>query len=425
MTRLIYLTLCLLSCISVYANDSIPNARDYFGKQWIDKEIDEPESLETNLDSLLRDWHIKTYKPIEQNCDCDSIDPYFSDSTIMKRLADIPTVIPMTYNSTVRRFIDVYAVRKRKQMEAILGLSQYYFPFFEDALEKYQLPLELKYLPVVESALNPNAISRVGATGLWQFMFGTGKIYGLEINTLVDERRDPIKASYAAARYLKDLYSIFGDWQLTIAAYNCGPGNVNKAIRRSGGKRDYWDIYYYLPQETRGYVPLFIAANYVMNDYKAHKLCPLQMNLATHIDTMMLSEKVHFDQISGVIGISKAELKSLNPQYRQEIIPGSPEHPYALCIPAEYTLTYIDYEDSIPNYHADELLNTNLITAAPPQPPVVKQKPSYDDYRVYKVRRGDTLLKIANRNRVSVIRLKRWNNIRSSRVHPGQRLRIY
>jgi membrane-bound lytic murein transglycosylase D len=304
-------------------------------------------------------------------------------------------------------------------MEVMLGLSNYYFPFFEDALERYHLPLELKYLSVVESALNPNAVSRAGATGLWQFMYGTGKIYGLDINTLVDERRDPYKASDAAAHYLKDLYGIFGDWHLAIAAYNCGPGNVNKAIRRSGGKRDYWEIYYYLPKETRGYVPLFIAANYVMNNYKEHKICPVQMNFTAHIDTMMVSDKIHFDQVSTVIGIDKEELKSMNPQYRQEIVPGTPEKPCVLCLPASYTLTYIDYQDSIPKYKADELLYANLTVA--PTTPVVKQS----EYKIYKVRRGDTLSRIASRNRVSVTKIKRWNNMHSSKIFPGQRLRIY
>jgi len=403
----------------MFAIDNVPKTEDLIGESWVDEGIEMPESLDTNLDSLLQDWHIKTYRPIVRQCDCDSINPYFSEEVIKQRLASIPTVITMTYNDIVRKFIDVYSVKKRGQMEVMLGLSDYYFPYFENALEKYGLPLELKFLPVVESALNPCAVSRAGATGLWQFMYGTGRIYGLDINTLVDERRDPFKSSEAAARYLKDLYGIFGDWHLAIAAYNCGPGNVNKAIRRSGGKHNYWDIYYYLPRETRGYVPLFIAANYVMRNHKEHKICPVQMNFSTLTDTILLSQKIHFDQVSAVIGIPKEELKSMNPQYRMDIVPGSPEKPYSVCLPASYSLSFIDYMDSIPRYHSEEfLLASSNAIMAPPKPPV-------HDYKIYRVRRGDTLSTIANRHRVSVSKLKRWNNMHSTRIYPGQRLKIF
>jgi membrane-bound lytic murein transglycosylase D len=419
MNRLLSLTLFLIFSFSLYAIDDIPKTEDLMGSSWVDNGIDMPESLNTNLDSLLQDWHIKNYRPIYNKCDCDSVNPYFSDEVIKKRLASIPTVIPMTYNEIVRKFIDVYSDTKRKQMEVMLGLSEYYFPYFENALEKYGLPLELKYLPVVESALNPCAVSRAGASGLWQFMYGTGRIYGLDINTLVDERRDPFKSSDAAVRYLKDLYGIFGDWQLAIAAYNCGPGNVNKAIRRSGGKHNYWDIYYYLPRETRGYVPLFIAANYVMRNHKEHKICPVQMNFATLTDTIQLNRKIHFDQVCAVIGIPKDELKSMNPQYRMDIIPGSPETPYSLCLPSSYTLSFIDNIDSIPRYHADELLMANTITEPTAIPAPVR------DYRMYKVRRGDTLSTIADRHHVTVTKLKRWNGMHTSRIRPGQRLKIF
>jgi len=419
MNRFLTLFLCICFSFSMYAIDDIPKTEDLIGGTWVDEGVDMPESLNTNLDSLLQDWHIKTYRPLTSQCDCDSINPYFTDEVIKKRLSLIPTVIPMTYNNIVRKFIDIYSGNKRKQMEVMLGLSDYYFPLFENTLEKYGLPLELKYLPVVESALNPIAVSRAGATGLWQFMFGTGRIYGLGINTLVDERRDPIKSSDAAARYLKDLYGIFGDWQLAIAAYNCGPGNVNKAIRRSGGKHNYWDIYYYLPRETRGYVPLFIAANYVMINHKEHNICPVEMNFATLTDTIMLNFKMHFDQVSAVIGIPKEELKSMNPQYRMDIIPGSVETPYAVCLPASYTLSFIDFMDSIPRYHAEELLMANSIS----EPAAVKA--SVSDYKVYKVRKGDTLSTIATRHRVTVTKLKRWNNMHSSLIYPGQRLKIF
>jgi len=419
MNRRLFLLLCLVCCYPLLANDSIPSTSDYAGNIWTDQGIDIPESLNTDLDSLLRDWHVKTYRSSSKDCNCDTSNiPSFSDSVIMRRLASIPTIIPMSFNPVTKRCIDLYSKERRKQVQVMLGLGDYYFPYFEQALEKYNMPLELKYLPVVESAMNPNAVSRVGATGLWQFMYGTGKIYGLEINTLVDERRDPIKSTEAAVRYLKDLYRIFGDWHLAIAAYNCGPGNVSKAIKRAGGKKDYWDVYYYLPRETRGYVPLFIAANYVMHYYKDHQICPIKTSLTAITDTLWLDRKVHFDQIANVIGVPKETLKSLNPQYRHEIIPGTPENLHVLCLPADYSMAYIDFQDSIPNYQAQELLCEDKLTVKPANLPV-------PDYRVYKVRKGDTLSTIANRNRVTVTKLKRWNKIHSSIIYPGQRLKIY
>jgi len=422
MKRVLLLIAGLTACLSTYSNDSIPNAGDYFGHSGEETEIGLPEGFDRNLDSLFQEWHVKTFTPIDQDCPRDSIDPYFSDENIMKRLSELPTVIPMPFNKSIRQCIDMYNGRKRKQVAIMLGVSNYYFPLFEQTLEKYGMPNELKYLAVIESALNPNACSWAGATGLWQFMFGTGKMYGLEINSLVDERRDPIKATDAAVRYLKDLYGIFGDWHLAIAAYNCGPGNVNKAIRRSGGKRDYWDIYYYLPRETRGYVPLFIAANYVMSYNKEHLICPVQTEYPMHTDTVLLSNKMHFDQIAAVIGVSKENLQKLNPQYRKNIIPGTPEKPMALCMPANYTLAFIDNQDSISRYMADSLIYSPM-TIEPS--PIAKVVSSPSKYHIYKVRSGDTLSEIAKRQHVNITQLKHWNGIRSSRLQPGQRLKIY
>jgi len=409
----------LTFCLSVYSNDSIPRAEDYFKNESSSQEISVPEDFDNNLDSLLQEWHIKTFTNVDQNCDCDSINPEVSDEVMKKRLAEMPTIISLPYNKIIRQFIDMYSVKKRKQVSVMLGISDYYFPIIEQALEKYDMPNELKYMAVIESALNPNAVSKAGATGIWQFMFGTGKVYGLEINSLVDERRDPIKETDAAVRYMKDLYGIFGDWHLAIAAYNCGPGNVNKAIRRSGGKKDYWNLYYYLPRETRGYVPLFIAANYIMTYNKEHLICPVRTNYPLHTDTLLLNGKMYFEQISAVIGIPKEELKMLNPQYRRDIIPATQEKPLPLCMPANYTLSFIDNQDSIQNFMADSLFNQLTVE------PAANVKPAAPKCKIYKVRRGDTLSKIASHHHVTVIKLKRWNNIRSSRIQPGQRLKIY
>lgn len=422
MKNVFFLIVGLFVCLSIQANDSIPQAEDYLGGAGNDREIALPESFDNNMDSLLQDWHMKTFIPIDRNCKFDSLNPYVSDTVMMMRLAGMPTIIKMPYNRIIRQFIDKYEETRRKQVAVMLGIGDYYFPMFEQMLEKYRMPNELKYLSVVESALNPNATSRVGATGLWQFMFGTGKSYGLDINSLVDERRDPQKSTEAAVRYLKDLYNIFGDWHLTIAAYNCGPGNVNKAIRRAGGKKDYWDIYYYLPRETRGYVPLFIAANYVMTYYKEHRICPVRTEYPLHTDTLMLSNKIHFDQISAVIGVSKEDLVKLNPQYRREIIPGTPEKPQSICLPANYTLSFIDFQDSIPNYRTGDLLNT-LLTVEPSgveKAPAVKAK-----FHIYKVRKGDTLYEIGLKYHTTTSAIKKRNGLRSTTINPGQRLKIY
>lgn len=422
MKNVLFLFVGLFVSLLVQANDSIPRVEDYLSGSGEDREIALPESFDSNMDSLLRDWHMRTFIPLDSDCKYDSLNPYVSDSLMMKRLAEMPTVIKMPYNSIIRQFIDKYEETRRKQVSVMLGIGEYYYPMFEQMLEKYRMPNELKYLSVVESALNPNAVSRVGATGLWQFMFGTGKSYGLEINSLVDERRDPVKSTEAAVRYLRDLHNIFGDWHLAIAAYNCGPGNVNKAIRRAGGKKDYWDIYYFLPRETRGYVPLFIAANYVMTYAKEHRIYPVRTEYPMHTDTLMLSNKIHFDQISAVVGVPKDDLIKLNPQYRREIIPGTMDKPQSVCLPANYTLAFIDYQDSIPNYKSGDLLNT-LLTVEPTG--VEKAPPVKAKFTVYKVRKGDTLSEIADKYRTTASAIKKRNGLRSSLINTGQRLKIY
>ena len=317
-----------------------------------DNDIVFPESFETDTREMLKNWYLQNYAVLDaevENRDAGDV----SDAVIIKRLQAIPTTIELPYNQVVRSYIDRYVKRGRTLVEEMLGLSLYYMPIFEQALEKERLPLELKYLPVIESAMNPNAVSRAGAAGLWQFMVGTGKGLGLEVSTLVDERRDPYKSSDKAAKFLKNLYDIYGDWSLAIAAYNCGPGNVNKALRRAGGeKKDFWDIYDYLPKETRGYVPAFIAATYVMTYYKHHNISPSLAKRPLITDTVGVSRRIHFNQISKVLNVSLDELRALNPQYRCDVIPGSKSRPYTLVLPSQQIYAYIMSEDSISGYMA-------------------------------------------------------------------------
>ena len=320
--------------------------------------IDFPEAMTYDLDSLLNEYMAKTYLTSE-DCNMKNENPYYPEEVYIERLSRMPTVMEMAHNNVVQNFIDRYASRLRGTISYCLGAGNFYMPIFEEALEAYQVPLELKYLPVIESALNPKAVSRVGATGLWQFMLATGKQYNLQINSLVDERRDPIKASYAAAHLLSDLYKVFGDWNLVIAAYNCGPGNVSRAIQRSGGSKDYWQIYPYLPRETRGYVPAFIAANYMMTYYSLHNICPMTSRLPAQTDTVMVNKKMHLEQIAHVLNIDIEMLRALNPMYRRDVIPGNSE-PYALRLPQADISRFIEQEDAILNYRASELLTNRI-----------------------------------------------------------------
>ncbi len=332
--------------------------------------IEFPEAMTYDLDSLLNVYMAKTYLDEPQDCNMKDVNPEYSKEDYVDRLYRMPCVMEMAYNDVVQKFIDRYSGRLRRSISYMLGASNFYMPIFEEALEMYQLPLELKYLPIIESALNPKAVSRVGAAGLWQFMPGTGKQYGLKLNSLVDERRDPVKSSQAAARYLRDLYKIFGDWNLVIAAYNCGPENINKAIRRANNVtslkgpdgeplpvvKDYWHIYPYLPRETRGYVPAFIAANYIMTYYSLHNICPMTTRLPAKTDTVMVSRNVHLEQVAEVVGLNIDLLRSLNPMYRRDVVPGATE-PSALRLPLADVSRFLDLEDSVYNYKASELLS--------------------------------------------------------------------
>jgi membrane-bound lytic murein transglycosylase D len=303
----------------------------------------------------------------------------------------------------------------------------YYFPIIEDIFDSYGLPTELKYMAVIESALNPNAVSKAGATGLWQFMFSTGKLYGLTINSIVDERKDPVKATHAAARYLKDLYSIFNDWGLVIAAYNCGPGNVNKAIRRSGNKKDYWEIFYRLPRETRGYLPQYVAAAYGATYFSEHNLVPFPLSIPVATDTIMVNKDIHLNQISEVMNIPLGELKALNPQYKTGLVPGS-SRPQSLTLPIAHLGDFIDMNDTIRNYKSDTYLskatridNPTRTSAVSTFTPAITGKSRI----TYTVKSGDNLGFISEWFRVSLSELRYWNNIYRNTIKVGQKLVIY
>ncbi len=439
-------------------NETEITVTDAQGKKEI---IDLPEAMTSDYDSLLSVYNSKTYLKVNTECNMPDVNPVYDKEVYKERLARIPSVIELPYNDVVQKFIDRYSGHLRRSVSIMLGAQNFYMPTFEEALEAYGLPLELKYLPVIESALNPNAVSRVGATGLWQFMLTTGKRYGLEVNSLVDERRDPVRASYAAAHYLRDLYKIFGDWNLVIAAYNCGPETINKAIHRSNGATDYWQIYPYLPKETRGYVPAFIAANYIMTYYCDHNICPMQADLPSKTDTVVVNRDVHFEQVAKVLGMDFDQVKQLNPQYRRNIVNGS-TRPMALRLPATLVGKFIDNEDSIYAYRPDELLSKRTEVEVNEDMPTYsrrsvsqsrssvsssgnskggKAKNSKNGRKGKKgkkdrassrskggrnvtIRNGDTLSEIAKRNGTTVKKLKKLNGISGSSIRAGKKIRI-
>jgi len=415
MKKLILPVLCSMWMISIVnAQEPVTGNNDSI----TDNAIVFPESMTGQLSELLRDWQIDLSQNDEECMRGANV--LFPDSVYISRLHSMPTVMELSFNSVVKNYIEMYASRRREQVSYMLALGDYFFPLFEQALDREGLPLELKYLPVIESALNPVAVSRAGATGLWQFMLRTGKGYGLEVNSLVDERRDPYKATEAAVRYLKDLYAIYNDWNLVIAAYNCGPGNVNKAIARSGGKRDYWQIYYRLPRETRGYVPAFIAANYIMNHYADHNICPAHMQTSpTALDTVHVNERLHLDQVSAVLDIPVEELRRLNPQFRKDVVPGNFK-PYALVLPSEKMYAFVDqhneilaYNNSLYNTHrsnTENFINNSNLTSG-----------NGEDI-IYRVRKGDNLSSIARRNGITLSQLKSLNGLKSNKISIGKLL---
>ena len=405
--------------------------------------IDVPESMDTEFDNLLQEYYTKNYLRKDDDCNYRDENRTYEKEVYVDRLKRLPNVMEMPYNEIVQKFIDRYTGRLRRSVSYMLGASNFYMPIFEDALEAYGVPLELKYLPVIESALNPKATSRVGAAGLWQFMPSTGQQYGLEINSLVDERRDPVKSSYAAARYLRDLYRIYGDWSLVIAAYNCGPENVRKAIQRSNGEADYWKIYPYLPRETKGYVPAFIAANYVMTYYCDHNICPMRTTLPAKTDTVQVSRDVHLKQIADVCGVDIEQLRALNPQYRKDIVNGNSK-PSAIRLPISVVNSFISNEDSIYNYQADQLLTRRSLVEVSDdaQPRYTSSKKSYSrsnrssarhsskrgrkgrSGKSVKIKNGDTLSEIAARNHTTVKKLRRLNGIKGNNIRAGKKIKV-
>lgn len=387
----------------------------------MDSTLNVPVEFDNTLDYMLQSWVIQRASTL--NCKSTDDVVAVSDSVYKMRLSKMPCLMEMPFNPTVRSFIELYTVRKRRQVEYMLGMSNYYFPLFEQVLIANNLPLELKYLSIIESALNTTIVSRMGAAGLWQLMIGTGRMYGLEVNSLVDERLSPVKATNAAAHLLKDLYAIYGDWNLVIASYNCGPGNVNKAIRRAGGKRDYWAIYPFLPRETRGYVPIFIAANYSLHYAAQHNLCPAIVNMPALTDTVMVHQRIHLEQVATVLNLPIEEVRLLNPQYRKDIIPGNIK-PYSLCLPLNYANTFIEKFKEVVSYKADELINNRrseieILQTAATITPGGSGRVIY-----YKVKSGQTLSDVASKYGISVTKLKKWNGIRGSKIRKNQKLKI-
>ena len=392
-----------------------------------DDDIVFPESFDADVHKMMTNWYLQNYAVLDADVENKSYGEV-SEETYIRRLAAIPSVIEMPYNQVVRKHIERYVYRSRTLVEEMLGMSLYYMPIFEQALEKEGLPLELKYLPIVESALDPNAVSRVGAAGLWQFMIGTGKGLGLEVNSLVDERRDPYRSSAMAAKYLKNLYQIYNDWSLAIAAYNCGPGNVNKALHRNGGTGDFWDIYEYLPRETRGYVPAFIAANYAMTYYKQHNISPSLARKPLITDTVSVNRRIHFGQIAKVLNIPIEEIRAFNPQYRADVIPGD-NHPYTLVLPSQQVYSFIMSEDSIDNYRDDLYAHRSIVEPGGQVSTIeeyVNGQTANNTPRTYthKVGRGETLATIAAKYGMTTDELMSLNNMSSERVRRGDNLKV-
>jgi membrane-bound lytic murein transglycosylase D len=393
------------------------------------------DQQEIFIDSVAEIWNIEQLGEPEIGFN-ENIIREEPDSVYISRLSKISTLMSLSYNEKVRGWIQMY-LNKNRRIPYLIGLSDYYFPFFEEVLEANQMPIELKYLPIIESALNPQAVSRgARATGLWQFIYTTGLGQGLQIDNYVDDRRDPLKSTIAAAKFLTILYDEFQDWTLALAAYNCGQGNVRKAIRRAGGKTDYWEIYPYLPRETRGYVPAFIAAVYVMNYYKEHNIVPIKAEFDINTDTIMVGQRLHFMQVSENLNIPVEQLRHLNPQYKRDIIPGTKEKMYALRLPAKTALDFVSMEKTIYGYKDSVFFNSNFAITQVHN----SRKSKFNSYEregfsppsekgkrklSYTVKEGDNYGFIASWYNVNISDIKYWNGSYSNRLTAGQKLTVY
>jgi len=385
-----------------------------FPQHWSDSTL-------SDIDFRMMEWAMGWLDTTECVAYKDSI--VLPDSVYKARLQALPCVVELPYNQIVKNFILRYVQRGQKQVARMKRMSEYYFPIFEEALDRYGLPYELELMPVIESALNPQAHSYMGAAGLWQFMPATGKRYGLEINSLVDERMDPVKSTEAACRFLKAMYDVFQDWNLVIAAYNCGSGNVSKAIHRAGGKRDFWSIYPYLPRETRSYLPIFIAANYAMNYSDEHGICPAPLEKIMLTDTIQTTRRLHLEQVSAKLDIPMDELRRLNPQYVRDILPGGTS--YALCLPSEKAGLFIEQQDSIYAHKADQLINNRRAEIDMAKVTDISGAYRVNGVTYYTIKNGDTLGGIAKKFRCSVKQLKAWNGLKNDNIRAGRKLKIY
>lgn len=377
-----------------------------------------PEILDNDIESLLLQWYESKQIIYDSDCIEGSINPIFSDSVYAERLSSLPTIIEMPYNHYTKNAINTYMQRNRKLLAYVIGMFPVYDNIFTDALLKYKLPIELKYLPIVESGLRPKAYSKMGAAGMWQFIYGTGKNYGLTVNSLIDDRNDVIKSTDAAARHLKDLYDIFGDWSLAISAYNCGPGNVTKAITRSGGKKTFWEIYPYLPRETRNYLPAFIAVNYAMSYYKEHSICPIEPIVSQTTDTIHITKNIHFEQIIHFTGISKEELQNFNPQYLTDIIPGS-YRTCSLTLPADRTKPLLEAGDSLYLFKKESYFSKSKLNY------IEDSMNNRSNFITHKIKSGETLSTIARKYHTTVKDIMKWNNLTSDKIRAGKSLSIY